>query len=208
MRISVVIPVYEMHGKGEKFLKRALESTKSQTFKDYDIIVSDNSSGNKLKNLCKDLIYIRNPWRIGMAANTNFALTSASGQLIKILYQDDYLAHNGALQEISDNFTESDSWLVTACSNNPNPFYSVNNTLGSPSCLTIRNIEPLLFNEKLKWCLDLDYYHRMYKKFGEPKILLNSGVVIGLGSWQETNNLSEEIKRKEEYDTRIAADHN
>lgn len=201
MKMTIAIPVWEAYGQGFTLLKRCLDSILSQTFTDFEIVVSDNSFNDTLKTLCQTyklpINYFANSDR-GMANNTNFAIKQAKGDLIKILYQDDYLAHEGALQKINDNFKDKDNWLITACSNNQFPFYSKSvNTLGSPSVMTIRNKEPLLFND-LKWTLDLDYYQRMQKKFGLPKILSDINVIIGLGEHQETNHLSEEIKRKEE----------
>lgn len=200
MRISVCIPVWEAYGLGAYLLKRCLDSLERQTFKDFEVIISDNSEGDELRELLVnynfDWTYVRNPVR-GMASNTNFAMKYAEGELLKILYQDDYFLTPTFLEEISDSFKEEDKWLITASSNNLNPFYSEVNTLGSPSALTLRKEGHLWFAD-LKWTLDIEFYKRMFKLWGEPKILLIVGLIIGLGSWQETNNLSDEIKRKEE----------
>lgn len=202
MYLSVCVPVFEMHGQGLDMLRRCLDSLLTQTYRDFEVVIADNSFDDKLKELCftyKELTirYLKNPKR-GMAANTNYAITHAKGALIKILYQDDYLAHENALSLIAEGFKRTDGWLITACSNNPSPYYSKYNTLGSPSVLTILNQNPYLFSEELKWTLDLDYYHRLYARYGSPKILPDINVVIGLGQHQETNHLSDEVKYKEE----------
>lgn len=200
-KISVCIPVYEMHGKGVEMLKRCLLSLQNQKFTDFEVVISDDSENLDIWNLLRnyteslDILYVKNLNK-GMAANTNSAIKSARGELIKILYQDDYLAHKNSLKNIVGNFTEN--WMITGSSNNPHPYYSHVNTLGSPSCLTIRNHDPLLFDENLKWVLDLEYYKRMYEKWGTPQILDEVNVVIGLGEWQETNHLTLEEKLKEE----------
>jgi glycosyltransferase involved in cell wall biosynthesis len=173
MRFSICIPTYK---RGKEFLQRALDSVHSQNFKDYEIVIEEDLDGK------------------GMAFNTNRVIKKAKGELIKILYQDDYLEPD-YLQKVSDTFIGN--WLFTASSNNPNPRYSQVNTLGSPSALTIRNENPLLFNESLKWVLDLDYYRRMYQRYGLPQILTTTKVIIGLGVHQETNHLSQEIKQHE-----------
>ena len=197
-KISVCIPVYEMYGVGVQMLERCLESLEQQTFKDFEVVISDNSDGVSLWKVLKlfDLrfLYLNNPIK-GMAPNTNCALTHARGELVKILYQDDYLAHNNALQLIVDNFKTE--WLITACSNNPRPYYSSQNTLGSPSVLTMRKDTMLLFNN-LKWTLDLDLYKRLYKKYGKPTILNDINVIMGIGEWQQTSHLTDEEKLKEE----------
>lgn len=207
--ISICIPCYEMYGVGVEMLERCLKSVEQQTFKDFEVIVTDDSEDNQIADLCDsfNVRYLRNPKEKGMATNTNFAIQQAKGELIKILYQDDYLAYENALQDVIDNFKEQDNWLITACSNNILPHYNDRiktgyNTIGSPSVVTIRNDNPLLFDESLKWLLDCEYYQRTFERYREPKILMKVGVVIGVGEHQETNHLSNEQKN-EEY-TRFA----
>ena len=56
----------------------------------------------------------------------------------------------------------------------------------------------MYFNEDLEWMFDLEFYQRLYDKYGEPTILNDLNVVIGIGSHQATNLLSNELKEKEE----------
>lgn len=200
MKISICIPTWEQYGVGVSMLKRCLDSIQRQTFRDFEIIVSDNSQNDEIRQFCEmfgKIRYIYNPVR-GMATNTNNAISKARGELIKILYQDDWLVDEDALEDIVDNFQEEDIWMITACSNNKKPHYQENaNTLGSPSVLTIRNKDILLFNSNLKWMLDLEYYNRMFWKYGNPKILNKIGVIIGIHDHQETNHLTQEEKQKD-----------
>jgi len=214
--ISICIPTYEMHGEGATLLKRNFEALRTQTFKDFEVVITDNSDENMIKNLCAEeqyavltINYVKNP-RKGMAQNTNEAIKKAKGDLIKILYMDDFLAHENALREIADNF--KGHWLVTGCAHdngsgtrtNPHfPKYTDKiglgkNTIGSPSVLTIKNENPLLFDEKMTWLLDCDYYKRLYEKYGKPVILDTINVVIGLGKHQTTNYLSDAQKQNEQ----------
>lgn len=206
--ISICIPTWEARGHGVNLLRRCLESLENQTFRKFEIVVSDNSKNEEIRLACEKfgrVRYIYNPV-IGLSANTNNAMRCAKGELVKILYQDDYLASLDSLQEINDNF--QGQWLVTASNNNVpswnDRILQGNNTLGSPSVLTLRKDGLLFFREDLKWLLDCEFYDRMYKKYGAPTILNKVGVVIGQGEWQETNNLTEKEKN-EEY-TRVAAD--
>lgn len=199
--LSIVTPTYEMHGEGTELLKRNFESLLTQTFKDFEVVISDDSNNDNIRDLCRsfrglNIKYNRSAVPRGMARNTNNGITRAQGKLIKILYQDDYLANPNALQTVIDSF--EGFWLITGCSNNPNPYWSEKNTLGSPSVLTILNDNPPLLNEDLKWTLDLEYYKRLYQQYGPPKILPGVHVVIGLGPWQETNHLDLQTKIREE----------
>lgn len=166
---------------GEFFLNRLKESLDKQTFRDFELVITKEGK---------------------MAENTNAAIRKSKGELIKILYMDDYLAHPDALQMISDAF--EGEWLVTGCAHDPGththyPVYNDRihegiNTIGSPSVLTLKNDDPLLFDESLTWLLDCDLYKRLYEKHGTPTILNDINVVIGVGGHQTTHLLSEDIK--------------
>jgi len=182
-----------MRGQGSLFLKRSFDILTHQTYKNFDIIISDHSKNDLVKELCESyqnkltINYYRNTENYGStSANTNNAIKKATGKLIKILFQDDFLFSESSLEEIVQNFDlENDKWLVTACEHTKDgvsfirPFYPRYNkfiqfgynTISSPSVLTIRNESPLPFDENLIWLVDCDYYKRYYVKFGEPKIL-------------------------------------
>ena len=178
-KISIVIPFHWMKN-WQGFMNQCLASIEKQTFTDYEIILTKSGL---------------------MAENTNKAIKCAKGELIKILYLDDQLAHDHALNDIVEAM-EGKQWLITGCDTNEYPFYTDdihtgNNKLGSPSCLTIRNDNPQLFDENLSWLLDCCYYKRMYDLYGEPKILDGVHVVMGVGDHQVTNLLPEEVKESE-----------
>ncbi len=200
MKISICIPAYEMHGVGVSMLTRCLKSIEKQNFRDFEIVVSDNCVTDEILKVCEKfgrIRYIFNPKK-GMAVNTNNAIKHAKGELVKILYQDDYLADENALQDIINNFKKDDDWLITPCSNNLKPFFRKSeNTLGSPSVLTVRNTSKLLFDESLSWVLDLELYNRLFKKYGKPKITNNIGVIMGIHKYQHTNILTNEQKNEE-----------
>ncbi len=205
-----------MQGEARKVLTRSFDILKKQTFKDFEVVISDNSDNDIVKNLCASpeyqslkINYFKNP-RKGLAQNTNAAIWGAKGEIIKILYMDDYLASEDSIQQIVNNFRGY--WLVTGCEHDDgmkryNPhyprynkkIYQGKNTIGSPSVLAIKNENPLLFDENMTWLLDCDYYQRMYGKYGEPTILNEINVIIGTGEHQVTNILSNSAKRKEYY---------
>lgn len=182
-KISIAIPVYDMPN-SSFFINRCLDSIEKQTFRDFEVVITQEGK---------------------MAENTNAAIKKSKGELIKILYMDDYLAHENALQVIVDNF--AGRWLVTGCRQDPGThthFPTWNdqittgvNTIGSPSVLTIRNEDPLLFDETMTWLLDCDLYQRYYDKYGSPIFLNDINVVIGVGEHQSTHLMGEEVKIKE-----------
>jgi glycosyltransferase involved in cell wall biosynthesis len=72
-RISVGLPVYN----GERFLGEAIDAVLNQTFRDLELIISDNASTDRTAQICRDyaakdnrIRYYRNEANIG--ANPNF----------------------------------------------------------------------------------------------------------------------------------------
>lgn len=189
-RISIVIPWHFMSN-WEFFLKRCLKSIESQTFTDNEVIMTKAGS---------------------MPINTNRSIECSKGELIKVLYMDDYLSHNNSLQEISDEFTKSTRWLVTGCShmsddwtqpqNYHKPEYTHdiltgNNRIGSPSVLTMRRGMHKYFDENLSYLLDCDLYKRLYDAYSYPTILDTNNVTIGLHQGQTSNLMPLEAKQQE-----------
>lgn len=207
--LSVCLPTYDMHGVGHIFLRHSFEILAKQAFKDFDVVISDYSTTPLVKNLCDEYrnrldikYYINTDPDIGQSANINNAIKHATGKLIKILWQDDFLYDERSLAVIIENFDLStDHWLVTACEHSTDgvtffrPFYPSyndkvyqgNNTISSPSVLTIKNDYPFLFDKKLKWLVDCDFYKRLYDHFGPPKIVNTIAVVNRVGEHQITS---------------------
>jgi len=213
--VSICIPTYEAHGKARDLLARNFDMLKKQTYKNFEVIISDNSKDYAIKDFCEDpkykslnIKYSRNS-RIGLAPNTNEAMKKASGKLIKILFMDDCFADENSLQDIVNNI--KGYWLVTGCGHNMGddkisnthfPSYNKNmhlgkNTIGSPSVLTIKNENIIFFDENLSWVVDCDYYKRLYDKYGEPDILNKVNIIMGIGKHQTTNHLENKVKQKE-----------
>lgn len=173
---------------GEFFLKRLIDSIDRQSFRDFELIITKEGK---------------------MAANTNAGIKKAKGEIIKVMFMDDYFYSDSALHDIADNFT--DGWMATGCVhdngekifNSHYPTYNDqiqfgNNTIGSPSVTAWENTNlQFLFDEKLSWLLDCDLYHRMYQLWGEPKLLPYLDIAIGVGTHQTTHLMSDRQKQEE-----------
>ncbi len=183
-KVSIVIPIHDMEN-GAFFLWRAINSILDQSFKDYEIIIIKDGK---------------------MAENTNSGIRKAKGELVKILFMDDYFAHESALGVVVSIFDSvpSSEWLITGTNTNPKPSWTDdiatgNNKLGSPSALTFRNHfdRNLYFDERMSWLLDVDLYKRMRERFGKPIIWQGTEVILGIGDHQMTNILTDEEKLSE-----------
>lgn len=191
-----------------EFLERNLASILHQTHTDYEIVISDDSEDDSLKSWLRDypVKYFKNKGPHGMAYNTNNAIDKAQGRLVKILFQDDYLYNEFALDDIDHDFNGKYWWLATGCVHDFHgqlvnvhyPFYSESdNTIGSPSVVTFKREAEVRFDPNFHWVLDLDFYRQMFRKYGKVKLLNKIGVVIGLGGHQTTNKLSDQRKALE-----------
>lgn len=181
-KVSLVIPIHDMKN-GAFFLWRAINSIMEQTFKDFEIIITKEGA---------------------MPINTNAGIKKAKGELIKILYMDDWFAHENSLQQMVDAMDKHPEyeWLIVGCNTNPHPYSTPdlekgNNRLGSPSALMFRNHNVLLFDEKLSWLLDCDLYKRYFDEKGD--VMLMPGVLINIGihDGQMTNLMSDDYKLSE-----------
>lgn len=218
--ISICIPTYEMHGFGAEFLDQSFSKILNQTYTKYEIIISDQSTDQTIFDCCskyKDLIditYLKNDSNRGnSSANINNAIINAKGDYIKILFQDDFFYHDNSLQDIINSF-ESDptkSWLVTACEHSfdgvtfHKPYYPTynhqihldKNTISSPSVLSFKKESILLFDENLKWLMDVDLYKRLYDIYGEPLIVNEINVVNRIWDKQYNNIIPNSVKKTE-----------
>ncbi len=205
--ISIAIPCYEMGGHGAEMLRYAINSITIQSFHDYEIVVSDHSVGNELYDLCKSYAfsveYYKNPDKRGSSsANINNAIRHCKGEIIKILCQDDFLFGVDALKTTVETFDKEYGWLVssymhtytrlqTYSKHDPswNSEIYKHNTIGTHSCLTILNDNPLFFDENLIYYMDCEYYFRLFKRYGIPKMLYEPTVVQLLWPGQVTNTI-------------------
>jgi dTDP-4-dehydrorhamnose reductase len=218
---SIAIPTYGYNGKGAEFLEFSLDILTKQTFQDFEVIISDHSTDNtildiftKFKERFNCIKYFRNDVGRGIISpNINNAMIECSGKYIKVLFQDDFLYDKHSLQN-QHNFIISIpnfKWLMTNFyhSNTGTDFYrpynpvwnlkiwTGNNTMGCPSGMTLKNEDLLLFDEGLNWLMDVDYYQRMFIKYGEPSILGEMTSVNRTWGARLTDTISQDLKDKE-----------
>jgi SAM-dependent methyltransferase len=217
---SVVIPAYEMHGRGVEFLEFSFAILARQTFRDFEIVVSDHSSDAEIESACKrwqDRLKIKYrkyaDKRGSSSANLNHAISQADGNWIKILFQDDFLLGAKALETIHARLvaTEQATWIAVGCEHTMDgttlnrPFrprwnddlFRGKNTLSSPSVIAFRRDTSERFDEDLMWLMDVDFYQRMFLRYGEPLYLYESLVVNRVWGNRLSDTLSEAVKQKE-----------
>ena len=108
--LSVCIPTYN----AAKYLPEAINSIISQDFKDYELIIVDNASGDNTDEIVASIqdpriCYYKNPKNVGALENHNVCLSYASGKYVKFLCSDDVL-QPGVLRKMI-NLLESDEQI-------------------------------------------------------------------------------------------------
>ena len=125
-KVSIIIATYQSK---EVHFVQALDSALNQSFKNIEILVSDDSPTDELKDLVlsrndKRVKYQHNKPALGPAKNHWHAFSRATGDYIAILNHDDLLASEFVEQLLSelDENTDSvlafcDHWIIDADGN-------------------------------------------------------------------------------------------
>ncbi len=94
-KISICVPTYN----GEKYLNESLECIVNQTYQNLEILIVDDQSTDGTMAICKEfkerdprVKIIRNDKNLGLVGNWNKCIEEASGEWIKLHFQDDLMA--------------------------------------------------------------------------------------------------------------------
>lgn len=208
--ISICIPAY----KNVVYLERLLRSIQSQTFQDFEVVVTDDSPDTAVRELTDryqsllPIRYFRNEIALGSPANWNAAIAHAQGQWIKIMHDDDWFADEqslalfaNAIQQAKASFIFSSFVNVQLETGEERPFVISNtqekmlrqnplylfrtNYIGHPSTTIIKNELAQWFDESIKWVVDFEFYIRVLRQHSFYAIK-QPLIHIGIGSEQIT----------------------
>lgn len=208
--ISICIPAY----KNVVYLERLFKSIQSQTFKDYEIIVTDDSPDEAVGNLVEQykvnlpVLYFKNKHPLGSPANWNAAIAQAKGQWIKIMHDDDWFADEHCLGKFAEVATQNTASFIFSGFVNvelatgvehpfvisqleermlqQNPLYLFRtNYIGHPSTTLIKNELTQWFDESIKWVVDFEFYIRVLRA-NDFYAIKQPLIKIGIGSEQIT----------------------
>ena len=94
-KVSIGMPIYN----GEHFLPQTLDSLLTQTYKDFELIISDNASSDRTQEICQHYAaqdsrvrYLRQSANLGASQNFNYVFEQASGEYFKWAAHDDLCA--------------------------------------------------------------------------------------------------------------------
>jgi glycosyltransferase involved in cell wall biosynthesis len=102
-RVSVGMPVFN----AERYIEEALESILSQSFEDFELVISDNASTDRTPEICEShaakdarIKYFRNPKNYGVVHNFNNAFRLSAGEYFKWAASDDVCGRDYLLRAV------------------------------------------------------------------------------------------------------------
>ena len=114
-KLSIGLPIFN----GELFIHKAIESILAQTFKNFELIISDNASTDSTKQICEEFAkqdsrirYFRQESNIGIHKNFNFVLKQAKNEYFAWAAVDDHLDND--YMEKNIKILDSDKKIVSS----------------------------------------------------------------------------------------------
>jgi len=186
-KVSICIPTY----KQVEYLYRSLESIQAQTFKNYEVIITDDTPDDSVKKAVEmfdfqgKLKYLKNLPRLGSPKNFNEAILHAKGDYIKVMMHDDWFMDESSLEKfiaLLDNNPDADfgfsssfhwtkdpekRWTLRASANQLNNLRRdpkslfFGNVIGMPSVTIFRKTVEERFDPNLRCIVDLEFYIRV-----------------------------------------------
>ncbi len=187
--ISICIPAY----KRLPYLSRLLYSIEKQSYKNFEVIITDDSNDELIKQYLHahsfsfPIQYHKNIPPKGTPLNWMEGIKYAGGEWIKIIHDDDWLTDENSLSEfvaqIKPNidcifsgysaFFESDKLnldktisqnLFRKICRHPYRLFA-SNQIGPPSVLMFRKEMLELYDPGFKWLVDIEAYVRILQKY-------------------------------------------
>jgi glycosyltransferase involved in cell wall biosynthesis len=212
--VSICIPAYNY----PYLLERCLRSVIEQTYINYEVIISDDSSHDQLKEVVQKfndprISYFKNPSVLGSPANWNEAISYAKGKYIKILHHDDWFANNTALAKFVKVFKDNPDidFAFSSCYN-VTPTRSVIhvpssvflqklardpqvclylNGIGAPSVTMFKNIQQnLVFDTNTCWYVDVIFYVSFLKRTKGLQFIKEPLLNVNAGSANQVTHLT------------------
>lgn len=210
-RISICIPAY----KKPEYVVRAIQSILKQSYKEVEIVISDDSPNEDIKIAIQpyiselDIKYYHNQPALKSPMNWNNALDKATGDFVMLLHQDDWLHDSKALEIYIEAFKSHPEAGFVFCKNtaiqpdgvelnlqaiksllsnmNQKPHHILRaNVIGPPSNVMLKRSIPIRYDENYIWLVDVDYYVQLLEA-GNAYIYLDQHLVsIGLHEDQTT----------------------
>ena len=205
-----------------------LDSILIQDYPEIEVIISDDSAGEDIKNAIPlysnqlAINYFKNTPALKTPANWNQALDKASGDLLMLIHQDDWLNSADAIRTYVKVFEQNPQIDFAFCRSmafNENNVAAViahnrkildklsvrpeslllGNVIGPPSNVMLRKKVSLRYTVPFIWLVDVEYYIRLIQKGHKYYFIDEPLISVGVHDQQTTAfvNQNKEIILKE-----------
>jgi glycosyltransferase involved in cell wall biosynthesis len=201
--LSICVPAYRR----AEYLKRLLDSIAMQTFRDFEVVITDDSPDNSVRAVIGDyadafpLVYYHNDIPLGTPENWNEAVRRSRGPWIKIMHDDDWFADADSLRcfaEMIRSHPDAGFFYSGFCNvypdgrqesvipsrrglsilqRNPADLFA-SNLVGPPSCMLYARMDEIAFDKRMKWLVDIDFYMR---RLAMTKVVCSRDVLVNIG---------------------------
>lgn len=215
--ISICIPAYNR----TDGLSRLLKSIENQSFLDYEIVITDDSTNENVNALINSqfthlpIQYFKNAQSLGTPENWNEGVRKAKGTWIKIMHDDDWFSTPQALEILvsyiqktkklflfsnyTDVVLDADKKIpVTAPTfwlekilKDPVVLWA-RNYIGPPSVTIYHSSINMNYDKNMKWLVDIDFYRRVMNEYG-GELIPEQLIFVGVGSTQVTQYVKYEL---------------
>lgn len=184
-----------------------------QTFNDYEIVITDDSPDESVKQVVDSfselpITYFKNDKSLGTPANWNRAISMAKGEWIKLMHDDDWFRNKDSLQKFADKTNGNTHFIFSEFAtvfesgvekqsnfplewkkriiNHPLSLLS-RNVIGTPSVTLVHRSVNEVYDERMKWRVDIDYYMQLLTKEKNFALIDEPLVNVGMSEGQVTN---------------------
>jgi glycosyltransferase involved in cell wall biosynthesis len=192
-----------------------LDSIAQQQFRDFEVVVSDDSPDDSVERLLAHyntkfpILYFHNKLAKGTPANWNFGISKATGEWIKLIHDDDWFASPDSLGIFAQHIEQGRKFIFSAYANKENEqapgqvmrmsasweqriirepmTLLAYNKVGPPSVTMIHRSITETYDERMKWRVDMDFYVRLLLQEMEYTYINEVLINVGINELQVTN---------------------
>ena len=204
--ISVVVPIYDPENQFHAFVNDLLESVAQQSALPLEVILCGNQPPTYLGNLHLrfsgrlKLVWLQNQ-SSNAPENINSGVAAAEGEVVKLLFQDDFLIDSHVLVSSQKVSTES-PWRAFACQGAQedgslieqkvfpiftNRLRDGENQIGAPSVVAFKKSSYVQMDSRLPYLFDVDWYLSMAHANGFPSYETTTSIGIRSHAGQATH---------------------
>ncbi len=210
--ISICIPTY----KRALLLKKLLDSILVQDFRNYEVLINDNSPDDSVQDLIRSytdklkVSYEKNQPAVSATENCNSVIRRAKAPWVKVMHDDDWFEGANALQQFVLAAETSGKDFIFCASNQvyletnkkkkeelsgerkkmlDDSVFSLFylNVIGHPSVVMHKKDMNIEYDNDFHWVLDIDFYIRYLNAHPAYHYIPDTLVNIGKGPDQESS---------------------